>query len=567
MMFARCPNFNVPLNITPETPITSMMWMFDGCHNFDQEVIVPSSCENFYGMLQGSGDIGTRFTSDVHIYAPRSEVTQAIGEYRSAFSGSGRFNGNVVFHRQVVSLGYCFSSCRNLNRTQYIPRGTRDVSSMYYGCTNFNAPMTFPDTIENAVYIFSGCWGLRRSINLPDNINAYQAYSYCFNLNSPIRLPRNSNLAYVFYECTNYNQPTHVPQFVNDVSWYGGGESMFYWCENLNSPITFDDSIQCLTNTFRRCTHFNASVTLPSNLREMSNTFEECMSFNYSIHIPSSVINMYGTFRYCANFNTSISLPSSLRSLWGTFAQCYNFDKAISLPSGIKEAYSAFSNCYNFTHNVALPHGIEDVSVMFSNCYNLNIEADIPSSVTYCGGAYAYTKVANVNIHSAQIGSAGAIRNTITAWCSINTSGKTPSSFNYAKYLNGDYWNYDNYRRLSWGSPVGIVRLNKDCIVTGMANRNLYDAYRNNYNYAPHNIVGGNGRYLNYTQYRNQIDNTTNAELKARYNHGRLFQLDYEHINVESNVNYYDYRILYFDYPNARSDADCPVYWYKVEWI
>jgi surface protein len=113
--------------------------------------------------------------------------------------------------------------------------------------------------------------------------------------------------------------------------------SMFYNCQNFNSPVNFTTSnVTSMTNMFRSCYKFNQSVSSFNTAKviDMSFMFYDCKLFNQSVASfnTEKVTTMSNMFRGAFAFNQSISTfnTAMVSNMLAMFSNCFVFNQDIS---------------------------------------------------------------------------------------------------------------------------------------------------------------------------------------------------------------------------------------------
>lgn len=384
-LFYYHPNYNSPVHIDPyNSRVETMGSAFYQCNEFSQDLNIPQSCMYWSDVLQGANN----FAANLNIYTNNGKYGQPYN-FDYAFQYWG-FNGNVHFVNSYPTSGY----------------------DMFAYCNNFNRNVQLPNSFKNLEFAFLQCNQLNQNIRLPDNINAYGCFGYCNNLNRNIRIPTNSCYSYMFEFCEKLNQPIYVPcprgENIDYQSYNSQG--LFYFCNNLNANVRFEEGILDLTSTFSGCTNFNYPIALPSSVQKLQSTFSGCTNFNQNIQIPSGVSIMTSTFAWtnldcdiqlpgglisiggcfsgCRSFNQNITIPSSVRDMSGCFSNCNNFDQNIQIPEGVELLHSAFAECNKFNQNIRIPSSVNDIYGMFRDCPNFNQNIYIPGGIRNIGSLF-----------------------------------------------------------------------------------------------------------------------------------------------------------------------------------
>mgnify|MGYP002522727399 CR=1 FL=1 len=600
-MFKNDNSLNSYIAFDENMPLDNMSGIFRNCLSFNQDFIIPDSCNNFQYTLEGWYRWGTPeynnpipYQGNVDIYAHRSGTTYSYanrryeprepGDYSAGFYNCGRFNGNVIFHRQVTNLYEFYEGCKCLNKPITIPRGTVNVCWMLAYCSSFNSPVTIPDTVEETCQMFYCCNSLNRPIVLPDNIKANCTFEMCGNLNVPIRLPYDSDLSLMFWSCSNYNSPIFIPYSRYDtMNNYRDGRDyrrhhiyeLIENCINFNAPIAFDNAIEGLGRlTLGYAPNFNQPVIFPTSLRYEEGVFMGCDNFNAPVTVPDCLEYMENTF-YNTNFNQPFNFPANLINATNVFYGT-PFNQPITIPSGTKHFARVFGNCSRFDRHVTIPSSIENMSGLFFGCHNLSQFPYIPSSINCMSAVFKdcsslYTSmynlwenvdeasecfngspILNFNLRSRRLMSASRIVNVGIA---ANTFGKTPSGYHF-----------DENNRIvgsGLGDPIGVAYLNGSCEIgsynwqtnawepTGTLAENVYPNSIFSPDYYTINSALDSRNYL-----ANLAPENRNAYTNLYYNRGALFLLN--------NDSWSNVVCLFADYRNATSNADVKFYWYKV---
>ena len=592
-MFYNCWNLNHPIHIDPYGEVNSMDYMFYNCCEYQHDINIPYNCHNWYqivdGYYQGSYE-SQKYNGNIHVYTNGGSYGE--GDFKWAFEHIYGFNGNVIFHDvHPTSMYSIFLYDYMFDRNILFPDSVQNLMKSFGYCSNFNQNIQIPSSATDCSYMFESCSNMNQSILFPDGVNASWAFSYCYNLNQPMTLPSSGNLTSMFYFCNNLNQSFSVPYYATDYdsqyvygnienTYYGSesaentsnGAYIFYCCENLNKPITFNDSIESVKGMFSQCSNFNQNVIMPSHLKFASATFSSCyFAFNQNISFPEGVVEMEGTFSGCSNLNQNIKIPSTVKVLTGCFSGCIelnhsiqlpngctttmrmfeycsNLNSAISIPSSVINVYSMFRQCYNYNIPTSLPEGIIDCSSVFKDCYNYYVsEAVIPGTVAgwEYGEAFYNTKVINVNVlttnnySSSVISLANAIDTYGMPISPVNSSTELPIT--HADWLTFDF-----------GTPVGYYKLPSASIY----DVDDYWTYRRALQ-----ILGGE-QYPSYASYASAKQTYENMGLidtwERYYNHGGL-----HHHVIQDEYQWHE-AIFYKDYPNATSEEDTNWYLYNI---
>ena len=551
-MFAGCGNLNQPFNIP--NYLTDISSMFNGCYNFNSEITIHPNANVIYMndfirsdyynydinipyntiSWKRAFDLCNDYCSNVHLYANHGYVTNDEGDYQNAFEQT-RFNGNVIFYHTPKNMANMFAYCGSFNQNIQIPSGPN----------------------QNCYNMFRGCSQLNRTIRLPDNVDASYAFSGCDSLSKPIVIPSNSNISYIFARCNNFNASVHIPDFVrSDFNDSSHGDAIFYDCPNLNSTITFDDSITILCNTFYNCKNFDIPVRLPSHLQYGIRTFYGCRNFNSPVELPDGLLSMNSMFA-STSFNIDINIPNSVTSMVATFSSS-KMNQNLHLPPNIIDMSATFQGCTVFNHRITIPSTVEycertfadtnlnqniviplcakDVTGMFTNCYNLSLDSmTIPQSAYRIANFAARTQVKNVIIDSSYL--TWPFANFVTlAYNTINVYGKTPAT-------TCDSIHGIRYLPASFGDDVAYININNNCIINKsgetMSFYNLWHDSNGTWNIVWQNMFGGVGASVS------DFFNRRNY-----YNNHPVGYLDVWSGRVGNNDDY-DQVIFYHDLMNA----------------
>lgn len=403
-------NYNHPINIDPYGNLIDMQYLV-ASNDFNCDLNIPVNAKKWRYCVNVYGYNNKFYNANIELYAKcLDEYNNNVpdGYYQYAFAYMSGFNGNVHFHQMPTDMRMMFYSCYNFNRNINIPQGVnQNCYDMFYYCGNLN-----------------------QNIRLPDDSHSEYAFAYCSNLDKNIRVPRNSSIYSLFYNCTNLDKPIYIPAFPSNGP-QGSGDNIYYdasqggyifsGCTNLNSAVTFSNSITNLYGTFYNCKSLDRAIALPSGLKDMHSTFSDCSNlrtgqsipggvvrmtstfsscFNFNVNqgIPDGVIHMGGTFSSCSNLNQNIKMPSSGKYFYSTFGGCTNFDQDIQFPSGTLDLSSCFSRT-NMTHNIQIPTGTEKTSGMFGSCPYFNQNISIPSTVKDMSSMFGGCNNFNQNIY------------------------------------------------------------------------------------------------------------------------------------------------------------------------
>lgn len=215
-----------------------------------------------------------------------------------------------------------------------------------------------------AIYMFRECYNFNSNITIPNSlVNAYDMFYYCSNLNSPVTIdPINSNLncmAYMFQYCGNFNQDINIPSSTRNMY------SVFQGCYNMNSNIYLYSNC---------CRYYDY---LPEEMGNLNGAFSSGLGGNPNVFFMNIEPNICSyMFAGCGSLNQNIQIPSSVNYATGMFRYCYNLNRNIRLPDDVM-AGECFAHCGNFNRNIRIPHN-SSITAMFYNCANFNQPVHVP---------------------------------------------------------------------------------------------------------------------------------------------------------------------------------------------
>ena len=354
-MFSGCTNFNSNVYIDPyESQFTRMNQMFEGDELFNKNINIPYNCGGIYHMLPHN------YNATLHVYSLGSTYYNQ-GEEGNFYEYFGFMNGNfnVAWYTNPISLNFAFVRCYELN-------------------TNINIPISVRE-LNNA---FTYCYNLNKNIRLHDRSNARGCFYGCNNLNQNIKIPRLGCIVDMFSFCSNLNQPMYIPE-VNGNNYFEQRQNVFRvfgHCNNLNSRITIDTNLKSIGGLFESCANYNLPLNIPSNIQDMYGTFYECYNFDQEVILPDGLICMDATFQGAYNFSHYVEIPSTVRNMRSTFASTA-ISGPVTIPSGVEDLTWTFSGCRYLNGRFTIPESVTMMAYTFSNCNNLRVSQPIPSGV------------------------------------------------------------------------------------------------------------------------------------------------------------------------------------------
>ena len=278
----------------------------------------------------------------------------------------------------------------NLIKTNATELYIKDAGAAFHDCYNMvDCFLTNPSLVINAKpgydpmksitnlsYTFINCYNFNPQIPLEfSNVDLFGTFYYCRNLNVPITIDSPTAVRTAFYGCANLYGPVRI----NNATYLN---ATFAGANKVNAILTNCDNASNLFGVpASSYTSFNGSL-ITDNVRNLSYAFGNCVLFNNSVVIGNGAENISGTFYNCQNFNQSLTIPDSVTDMGSTFARCYNFNNTVTIGNGVINMANTFSECRNFNQPITIPDSVTDMGSTFASCSNFNQPITIPDSVT-----------------------------------------------------------------------------------------------------------------------------------------------------------------------------------------
>lgn len=373
--------FNMPYNISES--IRDCNNLFNGCSNFCQSVILPSSASNCAFTFNGC----TNFKGDINI-------PSGVHVTNSMFNGcSGPLNINFNLQLDGMAPYYdVYKMCARSGITKN--RININFTGQYYNASEtrkilgniVGSEISFENNQDNHCYYNTSenlyIYGLDMTV-YEKILDKLQTKGYPNRTIMPqLQYPSNrlfdagdTELVATFTDGTveyvNYQTPGLIfspfnhDERVTDVG-YGaqtGGTAAYYTYNGVTARCELD-SYSISSNI-----SFNKPYRISNVITNCNYLFDDCINFNSTVNIGKNVKNCVYMFRNCVKFDQSISIPENTINCFGMFAECHNFNKPIQISNKVIDVSNMFNNC----NNLHLPFGGDRVINIYPN-QSLNVD-------------------------------------------------------------------------------------------------------------------------------------------------------------------------------------------------
>lgn len=487
--------FNMPYNISES--IRDCSNLFNGCSNFCQNVILPSSASNCAFTFNGC----TNFKGDI-------DIPSGVHVANSMFNGcSGPLNINFNLQLSGPTSYYdVYKMCArsgitknriNINFTgeYYNAADTRNILNNIVGSEiafeNNQDNHCYYNTSEN-LYIYGLDMTVYEKILDELKFKGYPGRT----IPPQLRYPSNrlfdagdTELIAKFTDGTteyvNYQTPGLVfspynhGERVDDVGsgqrvgtveayyTYGGvtkscsfSSSGSYVIEpniTFNKPYNISNAITDCNHLFDGCYNLDSTVNIGRNVTNCAFMFNNCRNFNNNIMIDyqyGSILNCYRMFFRCYKFDkplnqeTNFNILDTVRDCSQMFSSCWNFNQNVKIGSNVINAHSMFDSCEKLDKSIIMGDNLIDCSGMFMSCSNFNQPIIIPDKVIYCNdmfaSAYNFNQDISINGNVTNLAYMFRETNLNNVNVNINIDSQTSNILGAFSYINQGFNIYLN---------------------------------------------------------------------------------------------------------------------------
>lgn len=414
--------FNSPVIVGEEC--VDMSHWFLNLYSFNQEVIIPNSVTNCYGMLKGCSAYNRPMNVPDNTNA--SDMLENIFNFNSnvivgnnvdasyMLSNCYNFNANVVFGDNVNACK-CFYSVRGIGKRVVIPGGNSNVYMMFFNASiadqnilqikpgttsidglfaysRYGARFDIPQGIVNAKDLFNNANSFNNAVTIPNSVKDCSGmFCNAGIFNYSVTIPDGvENCANMFEGATNYNRPTTIPASVKNCDF------MFARAGTFNADVTIQNGVTSITNLFFT-TPFNRPLTIPTSVTNISGLFSHASYYNQALlqPVPShikDISHLYdGTYAMCQKIqNSGFTIPATVTNFYGVFANAgmYLMNK-ITMPSSATSWHGLFAGCMTTAQSqqtISIPAKVTDCSCLFERAgYNFgNVNINLHEGIVNC---------------------------------------------------------------------------------------------------------------------------------------------------------------------------------------